>query len=177
VDGADVQQNVRGWQNQIGYVPQMIYLIDDTLRRNVALGMPDERIDEARVKKAIALAQLDMFVEGLSKGLDTIVGERGVRLSGGERQRVAIARALYRDPNVLVFDEATSSLDNRTEQEMTKAIESLRGKTMIIIAHRLTTVRRCDRLLFIDGGRIVDSGSFDELLSKNEQFRNLSASA
>jgi ATP-binding cassette subfamily C protein len=178
VDGRDIQSDLRGWQNQLGYVPQMIYLIDDTLRRNVALGIPDDRIDEARVERAIELAQLGELVRGLSQGLDTIVGERGVRLSGGERQRVAIARALYRDPDVLIFDEATSSLDNRTEQEMTKAIELLRGdKTLVIIAHRLTTVRRCDRLLFVERGRIVDSGSFDELLAGNEQFRRLSASS
>jgi ATP-binding cassette subfamily C protein len=177
VDGQDIQKNLRGWQNQLGYVPQMIYLIDDTLRRNVALGIPDDRIDEEQVKRAVNLAQLEEFVRGLPQGLDTIVGERGVRLSGGERQRVAIARALYRDPDVLIFDEATSSLDNRTEQEMTKSIERLRGdKTLIIIAHRLTTVRRCDRLLFVDSGRIVDSGSFDDLLANNEQFRRLSAS-
>jgi ATP-binding cassette subfamily C protein len=177
VDGKSIQEDLRGWQNGLGYVPQMIYLIDDTLRRNVALGIPDERIDEARVLRSIRLAQLEGFVNGLSKGLDTIVGERGVRLSGGERQRVAIARALYRDPDVLIFDEATSSLDNRTEQEMTKAIEHLRGeKTLIIIAHRLTTVRRCDRLILLDGGRIVASGSFDTLLAGNEQFRRLNAS-
>ncbi len=178
VDGFDIQDDLRGWQNQIGYVPQMIYLIDDTLRRNVALGIPDERIDETRVAHSVQMAQLEEFVEGLSKRLDTLVGERGVRLSGGERQRVAIARALYREPNVLIFDEATSSLDNRTEQEMTRAIENLRGdRTLIIIAHRLTTVRRCDRLLFVDKGRIIDSGSFDELVANNEEFRRLSATS
>jgi ATP-binding cassette, subfamily B, bacterial PglK len=178
VDGRDIQQDIRGWQNQLGYVPQMIYLIDDTLRRNVALGVPDDRIDEGKVRRAVQLAQLEDFVSTLSKGLDTLVGERGVRLSGGERQRVAIARALYREPDVLIFDEATSSLDNRTEQEMTRAIEGLRGdKTLIIIAHRLTTVRRCDRLLFLAFGKIIDSGSFEQLLANNEEFRRLSASS
>lgn len=174
VDGVPIADDRRGWQNEVGYVPQMIYLIDDTLRRNVALGLPDDQIDEARVRRSIEMAQLGPFVAGLSKGLDTIVGERGVRLSGGERQRVAIARALYREPDVLIFDEATSSLDNQTEQEMTRAIEGLRGdKTLIIIAHRLTTVRRCDRLLLVREGQIVAQGRFDELLDQNPEFRKL----
>lgn len=174
VDGVPISEDRRGWQNKVGYVPQMIYLIDDTLRRNVALGVPDDQIDEDQVRRSVEMAQLGTFVDGLSNGLDTIVGERGVRLSGGERQRVAIARALYRDPDVLVFDEATSSLDNHTEREMTRAIEGLRGgKTLVIIAHRLTTVRRCDRLLFVQEGRITAAGSFDELLEREAEFRKL----
>lgn len=174
IDGNDVADNVRGWQRRIGFVPQSIYLIDDTLRRNIALGLEDEKIDEARIEEAIRLAQLEAFVERLPDGLDTVVGERGVRLSGGERQRVAVARALYERPDVLIFDEATSSLDNRTEREMSRAIEGLSGnRTLVIIAHRLTTVKRCDRLVFLEAGEIVDVGDYDTLCRTNEKFQEM----
>ena len=176
VDGVDIHDEVRAWQRRIGFVPQSIYLIDDTLRRNIALGVLDEDIDERRIQEAMGLAQLGAFVEGLPDGLDTIVGERGVRLSGGERQRVAVARALYMRPDVLIFDEATSSLDNRTEREMSRAIERLQGeKTLLIIAHRLTTVKHCDRLVFLEGGEVVAIGSYDELCSSNAKFREMAA--
>ena len=157
VDGVDIQTSLRGWQDQIGYVPQSIFLTDDTLRRNVAFGLPDEEIDESAVVGALRAAQLDAFVDELPAGLDTVVGERGVRLSGGQRQRIGIARALYGDPAVLVLDEATSSLDVDTERQVMEAVNALRGvKTLLIVAHRLSTVERCDRLFHLERGRLVE---------------------
>ena len=156
VGGEDIQKNLRAWQDQIGYVPQSIYLTDDTLRRNVAFGLPDEAIDDARVRRAIGAAQLDEFIAGLPDGLDTLVGERGVRLSGGQRQRIGIARALYHDPAVLVLDEATSALDTATESGVMQAVAALQGaKTILIVAHRLSTVANCDRLYRLDRGRVT----------------------
>lgn len=160
VDGCDIRRNMRGWQDQIGYVPQSIYLTDDSLRRNVAFGLPAEQIDDAAVLRALRAAQLDQFVGGLPQGLDTVVGERGVRLSGGQRQRIGIARALYHDPQVLVLDEATSSLDTNTEHEVMQAVGSLHGsKTIVIVAHRLSTVEHCDRLYRLEHGRVVAEGA------------------
>ncbi len=176
VDAAPIQDDLRGWQQQVGYVPQTPFLMDDTLRRNVAFGLPDHQIDEARVLEAMRLAQLEELASTLPQGLDTLVGERGVRLSGGERQRVSIARALYHDPSVLVFDEATSALDAGTERDLAHAIETFRGrKTLIIIAHRLTSVERCDRLVLLSDGQIVSEGSYDDLLSRSPMFRRLAA--
>jgi ABC-type multidrug transport system fused ATPase/permease subunit len=165
VDGQDIQTDLRAWQDQIGYVPQSIYLTDDTLRRNVAFGLPDSEIDESAVVRAVRAAQLHEFVDTLPEGLDTIVGERGIRLSGGQRQRIGIARALYHDPAVLVLDEATSALDTATESFVMQAVNALRGrKTVLIVAHRLSTVENCDRLCRLDGGRIVAHGSKSEVL-------------
>jgi ABC-type multidrug transport system fused ATPase/permease subunit len=156
VDGEDIQNNLRAWQDQIGYVPQSIYLTDDTLRRNVAFGLADEQIDEAAVARAVRAAQLEEFVAGLPDGLNTLVGERGIRLSGGQRQRIGIARALYHDPTVLVLDEATSALDTATESGVMEAVTALQGsKTILIVAHRLTTVAHCDRLYRLERGRIA----------------------
>jgi ABC-type multidrug transport system fused ATPase/permease subunit len=156
VDGEDVQADLRAWQRQIGYVPQSIYLTDDTLRRNVAFGLPDDAIDDAAVGRAVQAAQLEEFVAALPKGLETVVGERGVRLSGGQRQRIGIARALYHDPAVLVLDEATSALDTATERGVMQAVGALRGsKTILIVAHRLSTVQQCDRLLRLEQGRVA----------------------
>lgn len=153
VDGANIQDSLRQWQDQIGYVPQFIFLNDDTLRRNVAFGLADDQIDEAAVRRAICAAQLEEFVATLPEGLETLVGERGVRLSGGQRQRIGIARALYHDPGVLVLDEATSALDTVTEGGVMQSITALRGsKTMLIIAHRLSTVEHCDRLYRLHDG-------------------------
>jgi len=158
LDGLDIQGNLRGWQDQIGYVPQSIFLTDDTLRRNVAFGLFDEEIEESAVTRAIHAAQLDGFVNDLSDGLDTVVGERGVRLSGGQRQRIGIARALYHNPTVLVLDEATSSLDTDTERQVMAAVNSLRGdKTLLIVTHRVSTVEQCDRLFQIERGRLVEA--------------------
>jgi ATP-binding cassette, subfamily B, bacterial PglK len=166
VDGLDIQKNLRAWQNQIGYVPQSIYLTDDTLRHNVAFGLPSEEIDDAAVQRAIKDAQLEEFIASLPKGLETIVGERGVRLSGGQRQRIGIARALYHDPAVLVLDEATSALDTATEQGVMQAVTALRGsKTLVIVAHRLSTVEHCDRLYRLEQGRVVAEGTPAEMLT------------
>lgn len=166
VGGIDIQDNLRGWQDHIGYVPQNIYLTDDTLRRNVAFGLPSEQIDENAVWRAIRAAQLDEFVKGLPQGLATMVGERGVRLSGGQCQRICIARALYHDPGVLVLDEATSALDTNTEFEVMQAVRSLHGsKTIVIVAHRLSTVEHCDRLYRLEHGRVTAEGVPAEMLS------------
>ena len=165
VDGQDVQQNLRNWQNQIGYVPQAIYLTDDTLRRNVAFGLNDENIDDNLVRNAIRLAQLEEFVATLPEKLETVVGERGVRISGGQRQRIGIARALYHNPSVLVLDEATSSLDTPTEHGVMQAVQALQGsKTVLIVAHRLSTVEYCDRLYKIEDARITEEGTFHEVV-------------
>ncbi|OGT12116.1 MAG: ATPase [Gallionellales bacterium RIFCSPHIGHO2_02_FULL_57_16] len=164
IDGKDIQENLRNWQDQVGYVPQTIYLTDDTLRRNVAFGLPDEEIDETAVHRAIKAAQLEDFLANLPDGLETLVGERGVRLSGGQRQRIGIARALYHDPALLVLDEATSSLDTATEHDVMQAVRALQGtKTIIIIAHRLSTVAHCDRLYRLERGRGVEEGAPDNM--------------
>ncbi len=156
MDGIDIRTIPKTWSRTIGYVPQSVYLTDDTIRNNVAFGIKREQIDDQEVWKALDEAQLKSFVESLPKGLDTIVGERGIRFSGGQRQRVAIARALYYDPDILVLDEATSALDNETESAVMDAIESLQGhKTLIIVAHRLTTIKSCDEIYEIMDGRAV----------------------
>jgi ATP-binding cassette subfamily C protein len=174
VDGRDLRADLRAWQRRIGYIPQEIFLLDNTVRRNVAFGVPDEEIDEGRVARAVAAAQLDSVLAELPDGLDTEVGERGIRLSGGQRQRIAIARSLYNDADVLVLDEATAALDNETEREVNRAIERLSGaRTIIVIAHRLTSVRNCDRIHFMSDGRIVASGTYDELIADNVEFRRM----
>lgn len=165
VDGECIENKLRAWQNQLGYVPQTIYLTDDTLRRNIAFGLPPDKIDDVTVNRVIKAAQLNKFVEGLPDGLNTIVGERGVRLSGGQRQRIGIARALYHDPSVLILDEATSALDNTTEQGVMQSVDALHGqKTIIIIAHRLTTVEGCDRIYELKDGGVVNQGSASDML-------------
>ena len=160
VDGNDIQQNLRGWQNQIGYVPQSIYLTDDTLLRNIAFGLSNEQINKEAVLNAIRAAHLSDFIQSQPEGLNTVVGERGVRLSGGQRQRIGIARALYHDPSVLVLDEATSALDSATEQGVMEAVRELQGsKTIIIVAHRLSTIEHCDRLYRLENGQITSQGA------------------
>jgi ABC-type multidrug transport system fused ATPase/permease subunit len=167
VDGVNIQDNLRGWQNQVGYVPQAIFLTDDSLRRNVAFGLPDGEIDDARLRRALRAAQLEEFVESLPNGVDTVVGERGVRLSGGQRQRIGIARALYHDPPVLVLDEATSSLDTANEQGVMAAVNALHGKkTLLIVAHRLSTVSTCDRLFRLEQGELVETGNFETVATR-----------
>jgi ABC-type bacteriocin/lantibiotic exporter with double-glycine peptidase domain len=171
VDGRDIHDDLRGWQDQIGYVPQSIFLTDDTLRRNVAFGLPKDKIDDDAVRSAIRLAQLGEFVAGLPNGMETVVGERGVRLSGGQRQRIGIARALYNNPDILVLDEATSSLDTETEHGVMQAVQALQGdKTVIIVAHRLSTVEYCDRLYRLENTRIVDEGTFSEVTSRTKDL-------
>jgi ATP-binding cassette subfamily C protein len=150
--------------------------MDDTLRRNIALGVPDDLIDDQAVNEAIRLAQLDDFVASLPNGLDTQVGELGVRLSGGQRQRVAIARALYRRPGVLVFDEGTSALDNVTEAQLVEMLEQVRGeRTIMVVAHRLSSVRACDYIVFVDEGRVIAVAPFGELIETNPAFRDMAA--
>ena len=174
VDGIDVSTDLRAWQPLIGYVPQVIYLTDDSLRRNVALGIDDGEIDDGRLVACLAAAHLDEFVAGLPQGADTVVGELGVRLSGGQRQRIGIARSLYHDPQVLIMDEATSSLDSETERGVNQAIDGLRAdKTVLIIAHRLSTVRSCDRLIYLEAGRIAGTGAFEDLERDCAGFRDM----
>ncbi len=167
------------WHTRIGYVPQEIFLIDDTLFRNIALGVPDGEVDRERLNKAIISAQLQEVIEKMPEGLETQVGERGVMLSGGQRQRVGLARALYFDPEMLILDEGTSALDNETEARFMRAVESLQGEiTVISIAHRLTTVRGCNAIYVLIGGKIGEAGTYEELMeSKSEFFRLASASA
>ncbi len=157
----DICENNAAWQRQIGYIPQSIYLTDDTIRSNVALGLAPEQIDEAAVWRALESAQLADFVRGLQDGLDTVIGERGVRLSGGQRQRVGIARALYRDPEIVFFDEATSSLDSETEAAVMQAVHALGAeKTIIIVAHRLTTLRDCDVIYRVTDGGVEEEATW-----------------
>jgi ABC-type multidrug transport system fused ATPase/permease subunit len=153
MDGIDIHSIPHDWARVIGYIPQTIYLIDDTVRANIAFGVPNECISDEKIWAALEKAQLRAFIEGLPNGIDTIVGERGVKFSGGQRQRIAIARALYEDPDILVLDEATSALDNETEAAVMESIDSLQGtKTLIIVAHRLSTIQNCDRIYEIKGG-------------------------
>lgn len=155
-DGTNIRENYGAWLDMIGYIPQMIFMLNDTIRANVAFGIPAHKIDDAQVWKALEEAKLKEFVEGLPQGLDTSIGERGVRISGGQRQRIGIARALYKDPKLLVFDEATSALDNETEAAIMESINALHGKkTMVIIAHRLTTIEGCDLIYRIEDGAIT----------------------
>ncbi|MEQ8464906.1 ABC transporter ATP-binding protein [Coleofasciculus sp. E1-EBD-02] len=165
VDGVSIYENLRSWQDLVGYIPQSIFLTDDTIERNIAFGVPDEQIDQERLYKAIAAAQLEELVEQLPDGIKTGVGERGVRLSGGQRQRIGIARAIYHEREILVLDEATAALDNETESRVTEAINALAGtKTLIVIAHRLSTVENCDRVYMLEKGRVVKSGSYQEVV-------------
>lgn len=157
IDKVNVKKNLQGWQARMGYIPQSIFLTDDTIRRNIAFAVSDKEIDDKKVWDAIEKAQLKEFIEGLPEGIDTEIGERGVRLSGGQRQRIGIARALYNDPEVLVLDEATSALDNDTEKAVMEAINALSGKkTLIIIAHRLSTIENCDIVFEVKDGQVKE---------------------
>ena len=165
VDGVSVYNNLRGWQDLVGYIPQSIFLIDDTVERNIAFGVGDSAIDPEKINQAIEAAQLEELITQLPQGIKTEVGERGIRLSGGQRQRIGIARALYHEREILVLDEATSALDNETERLVSDAIKSLAGtKTLITIAHRLSTVEHCDHIYLLEKGRVVDSGSYQEVV-------------
>ena len=168
VDGVPVTAaNRRAWQRTIGYVPQAIFLTDESVAANIAFGLPPEAIDRAAVERAARIAELHDFVTAeLPQGYDTPVGERGVRLSGGQRQRIGIARALYHDPDVLILDEATSALDNLTEKAVMDAVHNLgHAKTIVLIAHRLSTVRACDTIFMMEQGRVVAQGRYDELIA------------
>ncbi len=177
VDGQMItRENQRAWQRNIGYVSQSIFLTDDTVAANIAFGVPREDINQGAVERAARIAELHRFVvEDTPNGYDTMIGERGVRLSGGQRQRVGIARAMYHDPDVLVLDEATSALDNLTEKAVMDAVHNLgHRKTIILIAHRLSTVRDCDRILLLDHGKLAAAGTYAELSDTNEHFRAMS---
>lgn len=177
-DGIVIDEATRSrWQQSVAYVPQEIFLIDASIYENIAFGIPVKQIDQARAEEAGRLAQLDGFVrKDLPQGYETRVGERGVRLSGGQRQRIGIARALYHDADLIIFDEATSALDTLTEREVMVAIDATPGdKTMLIIAHRLTTVRSCDRIIVMEQGKVVAIGSWAELMEKSDAFRELAA--
>jgi len=167
VDKLDINSNLHNWFNKIGYVPQSVYLTDDTIKKNIAFGLKEENINDDLVKKAVEQASLDKFFNNLQNGLNTIVGEKGIRLSGGQQQRIGIARALYREPEILIFDEATSSLDTSTEEKIMDSIQFLkRKKTLIIVTHRLSTIKNCDKVFFIDKGKIVKHGSPKEILGE-----------
>ncbi len=175
VDGEPVKGNrLRAWQRTIAHVPQSIYLADTTLAENIAFGVPRDAIDLNRVRQAARQAQIADFIESSPKGYQAYVGERGIRLSGGQRQRIGIARALYKQASVLVFDEATSALDNATEQSVMDAIKGLnRDLTILLIAHRLTTVRRCDTIVELEHGRVVAQGTYEQLLERSPSFRRM----
>jgi ABC-type multidrug transport system fused ATPase/permease subunit len=176
-DGIEINEhNLARWQRNLGYVPQNIYLCDDTLTRNIAFGVPESEIDMEAVVRAARIANLDDFVKNeLPEGYETVIGERGVRLSGGQRQRIGIARALYHDPAVLILDEATSALDGITEEAVMDAIRNLsRKKTIVMIAHRLTTVKDSDLIYILEHGKIVEYGSYNDLQISSEWFRTAS---
>jgi len=174
VDGMDIHSHLRSWQTTIGYIPQIIYLCDDTIRNNIAFGLEPQEISDEKVWHVLRLAQLDEFIRSLPEGIETTVGERGIRLSGGQRQRIGIARALYHDPQVLVMDEATAALDNETERLFMKALFDLsKEKTIIIIAHRLTTVQQCDKIFFLKEGHLVSEGRYNDLSNTCNEFRKM----
>lgn len=172
IDGVELAGREQDWLASLGVVPQDVYLIDDSLRSNIVFGLEDEPIDEDALERAVASAQLKDLISGLPSGLDTMVGERGVRLSGGQRQRIAIARALYREPQMLVFDEGTSALDNVTEAELMRAVEAAgKDRTVIMIAHRLSTLRDADQVIVVEEGRVTGVGSFGSLADGHDGFR------
>ncbi len=174
IDGEPLLPHLASWRAQIGFVPQDIFLVDDTLAANITFGEVSDTISQEQLAEAITLAQLDDVVAELPEGVDTMLGERGVRLSGGQRQRVGLARALYRRPRVLILDEATSALDNETERRISDALRTLHGQlTMVVIAHRLSTVRSCDRILYLDDGRVAGLDTFDALDRSNTGFARL----
>ncbi len=177
IDGHRLDEaELRRWRTQVGYVPQSIYLLDDTIRRNIALGIEDGDVDDEALAKAVRLAQLDRFIDRQAEGLDTIVGESGVRISGGERQRIGIARALYHDPAILILDEATSALDNTTERAVIEAVDGMKGdRTVVMIAHRLSTVRGCETLYYLKDGRVEGMGDYDSLRQGHREFREMAA--
>ena len=179
-DGVEINlSNIRAWQDNVGYVPQQIFLTDDTVAANIAFGVPEEKRDQAKIERAAKIASLHDFVlSELPEGYSTWVGERGVRLSGGQRQRIGIARALYHDPDILILDEATSALDNITERAVMDAVSNLgHAKTIIMIAHRLTTVQDCDTIFLLENGCVSASGTYEELVEKNTVFRSMAKPA
>jgi len=172
VDGRDIGDDLVAWQRNVGYVPQDVYLLDDTVRRNVAFCLPEGEIDDERVWSALRAAEVETFVRSLPGGLDAMVGQRGDRLSGGERQRLGLARALYEDPQMLVIDEGTANLDNETEAAIARTLSGLRGrKTILVIAHRLSLIRNCDHVYLLRRGKVQYSGEYSDLLRTDVGFR------
>ena len=170
VDGVSIYQDLRAWKNLIAYIPQSIFLIDDSIAKNIAFGVPDHLIDRDKLAKAIEVAQLTEVIANLPQGINTIVGERGILLSGGQRQRVGIARAIYHDREILVLDEATAALDNETEKLVTDSIAALSANskiTLITIAHRLSTIKNCDLIYMLNHGKIMRFGTYSEIVEKN----------
>ena len=178
VDGVEINDNnIRAWQQIVGYVPQSIYLNDDSIERNIAFAVPKNQVDKKLIKQVAKMANLDSFVESLPEKYNTVVGERGVRLSGGQRQRIGIARALYHNPSVIFLDEATSSLDGITENVIMEAIQNLsHKKTIVMVAHRLTTLKECDVIHLMQNGHIVDSGTYQQLVDNNKDFKEMAKS-
>lgn len=177
VDGVDIASRSRAWQRNIAMVHQNSFLVDDTLRRNIAFGEQDDEIDEEALDRAVAVAQLREVVDQLPDGLGTVVGELGIRLSGGQRQRVALARAIYRRPRLLILDEGTAALDNMTEAAVMRGLEDLSQEmTLVMVAHRLSSIQRCDATIYIEGGRVLARGTFDELRNSSPQFQAMTAS-
>ena len=177
-DTVVTSENCRSWQNSIGFVAQSIFLSDTTIAENIAFGIEKNEIDLNKIREILNLAQLTELIDSLERGIETPVGERGIQLSGGQRQRIGIARALYHDAELLVFDEATSSLDGITEKMIMESIINLTGqKTIIIIAHRLKTVKKCDQIFFMDQGKVIDQGSYDKLLETNDRFKKMASHA
>ena len=171
INHQNIKDNYFGWYKQIGYIPQDIYLLDDTIRKNIAFGIPEQEINEKLLSDSINLSQLKDFISSLPEGLDTVVGNRGIKISGGQKQRIGIARALYRKSKILVLDEATSSLDITTEKKLIQDIEDLAGDyTLIIVTHRLSTIKNCDNIILLSNGQLLDQGKFNQLAIKYKQL-------
>jgi ABC-type multidrug transport system fused ATPase/permease subunit len=176
IDNTEVtEENLKNWQRNLGYVPQFIFLSDDTIRNNIAFGVPPEKIDDNAVVYAAKLANIhDFIINELEEGYDIVIGEWGIRLSGGQRQRIGIARAIYHDPPILILDEATNALDTLTENAVIDAIKNMKHtKTIIIIAHRITTVKYCDIIYLMNNGVFADSGTYDKIYQSNSSFKKL----
>jgi ATP-binding cassette subfamily C protein len=175
VNGKDIHAGLGDWQSSIGYVQQSVFLLDASIRENIAFGVPSDEISDRRVLEVLKLAKLTQWVESLPEKAEALVGERGVRISGGQRQRIGIARSLYHNPGILILDEATSALDNRTEKEIMADVYTMHGdRTIIMIAHRLDTIRNCDRIIVLERGRIAGEGTFDDLMEGNRAFQEIS---
>lgn len=174
LDEIDLKQKTKSWQQKIGFVPQAIYLLEDSIKANIALGNYPEQVNKDLLMEAIENAELQDFIDELPQGIDTILGEKGLRVSGGQRQRIGIARALYQKPEILIFDEATSALDANTEEKINQSLAKLKGKiTTIIVAHRLSTVKNADEIFFFEQGKLINSGNFNELYEKNPKFKKM----
>jgi HlyD family secretion protein len=168
------KENLSYWQSNISFVPQDIFLLDSSIKENIAFGVEKELIDNTKIKKTIKSAELDEFIKNLEHGVETNVGNNGVKLSGGQKQRIAIARALYSDPKLLILDEATNALDGITEENIMNCIFNFSGSiTVIIIAHRISTIKKCDVIYLFENGRLIDQGNFDDLMKKNKNFNLL----